>query len=276
MNQYLLALLLLIVAGKVNATYQDSFSHTVVLSHVAQRIISLAPNLTEMLYEIGAQNQIVGRDKNSDHPTAVSHTPVVGDYFKISIEKIIKLHPDLVLVEQSPCLLAQIKKLHDLGIVVYVHRADSISSIPKTMKDLGNLTGHATTASVKVMLFRQKIASFKSIPHSGRTVFYELWDSPLLTVNNQTMIGQIISLCGGRNIAGDFKSDNPKISYETILKSNPDIILTSVNHSTWQRFKHLKAVKLSRVFYISPETIQRATPRILVDIENICHIIQNG
>lgn len=250
----------------------DSDGNKIVATRPVKRIITLAPNLTEILCAVGAENQLVGRDKNSDYPLEVQNVPVVGDYYKINIEKVLKLQPDLIVFESTPHLPSQITLLKKKNVLVYINRAKTLNSISKTMMDLGKLSCHEETAKLKSKLFVQGLKSHP-VPTKKLTVFYELWHTPLLTVTEKTIIGQTITLCGGQNIAASFKFDTPKVSYETVLRANPDIIITSVKNSDWQRFTRLKAVKNHKVFYLSPDLVERTGPRLLLGKNRICQFV---
>lgn len=246
------------------------------LNTEARRIISLAPNLTEILCEVGAAHQIVGRDKYSDYPDLMKKVPIAADYYKLNLERIVKLHPDLVVLEYSAISQAQIERLQKWGIPVYVNHATDLQSIINTTIALGTLSGHQALGQEKAKYFAKLLQSYRKNPKYKIKVFYELWNAPLLTVNEHTVIGQCITLCGGSNIFGKLHQETPKISIETVLKEDPDIIVTSVNKDFWLRWKHLKAVKKGKVFYLAPDVIERTGPRLFVGIQKLSEFIQQG
>lgn len=254
----------------------DGTGTKITLQTPAKRIISLAPNLTEIVCELNGFDQLIARDSASDYPQKVKALPVVGNYYKLNIEKIVLLHPDLVLTEHAALQKKNIEMLNSFGIPVYVNHAQSIASVAKTFRDVGYLSDHPQEGLKKADLFLTKLTSCATKKTYQPSVFYEIWNAPLLTSNNTTPIGQIIVLCGGRNIAGNFTAQLAKISMETVLKANPDIIFTSVKDDNWFKFKALRAVKHKRVYRIPSELIDRTGPRMINGIEKICSLIQSS
>lgn len=251
----------------------DSTGHVVQLPTPAQRIISLSPNLTEILALVGGGSQLVGRDKYSDYPTYVTSVPIVGDYFSINHERLVRLRPDLVLLEHSASQLGLLRVLKQLQIPFYINRADHLNSIARTINDIGRLSGHTLAAKREALRFSRQLSLFRAKHHPKVTVFYELWHKPLLTVNDQTLIGEVIVLCGGRNLGSHFKEKIAKISDETVVRANPDIILTSVKDSSWYKFKSLRAVRERQIFFIDPDELDRTGPRLLQGVARVCHIM---
>ncbi len=275
MKIFILLWVLIVSSASAKITVRDSYNTAINLKQTAKRIISLSPNLTEIVYEVGAGKLLVARDSCSNFPSQALKLPVVGSYYKINIEKIVKLNPDLVLLEQAAFTRKDIQLLNQFGIQVYVNHANSINSIPKTMADVGKLSGHEKQGRIVAEHFSKKFSELTDNKKSPVSVFYELWHAPLMSVNDQTLIGEVLFLCGGRNVVGNLKSQTPKISYETVIKADPDFIICSVNDSKWGEFGGMKAVRNHRVFYVEPSLIERTGPRVLLGMARVCRILQH-
>lgn len=256
---------------------KDSTGSLVKLNKPAVRILSLAPNVTEILFEIGAGNQIIGRDKYSDYPRAVNNIPIVSDYFRLNLEFILAMKPDLIVLEDSSYLKRDCQRLKQADIAVYINKANSLSSIVTTFLNLGILTGHEQVAKDKAKQFQEKIEKLTSKYLNARKmkVFYELWDNPLLTVNKNTIINEAIELCGGQNICASLPTTAPNVSMESVIRRNPDVIITSYPRAklTWEACEKLSLIKKDQFFYLPPVLIERTGPRIVQGIGQMCEFI---
>ena len=257
----------------------DERGKVLTLSKPATRIISLAPHITELVFAVGAGGKLVGVSSYSDYPPAAKRISVIGDGGKIDLERVVQLRPDLVIAWQSGNHIGDIAQLERLGIPVFVTEPRRLVDIPKLLRTFGQLTGNAGQAE-------QSAAAFEKIKHALASrysnaapvsVFYEIWHQPLMTVNSDHMISDVISLCGGRNIFGSVRLLTPTVSMESVLAADPQAIIASgalyQDAGAWQdwlRFKHLSAVKHHHLFLIHPDLIQRQTPRILQGAELIC------
>jgi iron complex transport system substrate-binding protein len=243
------------------------------------RIISLAPNLTEILCEIGAGSSIIAVDKNSDFPPLAKNLPVIAEYGRLNIEEILRLNPELVIAEQSEVLKGQLRRLEQLGIPVYLSRTQSIADIAQTIYRLGVLTGHQKMANCKAKEFAQQLAQLKMQYESKPRVkvFYQLWHKPLLTMNQHTIIHEVIMLCGGENIFARTLSPASYVSIEAVLHANPDVIIAS-DGGNWQKkwyiWPQLVAVRNRNLFSVPGDFIQRAGPRLLLGAKMLCHDLE--
>jgi iron complex transport system substrate-binding protein len=244
------------------------------------RIISLAPNLTEILCEIGAGPSIIAVDKNSDFPPFAKDLPIVAQYGRLNIEEILRLNPELVIAQQSEVLKGQLRQLEQLGIPVYLSRTQSLADIAHTIYRLGVLTGHQQMASCKAKEFAQQLAQLKTQYESKPRVkvFYQLWHKPLLTMNRHTIIHEVITLCGGENIFARTLSPASYVAIEAVLHANPDVIIASDHDGNWQKkwyiWPQLAAVRNRNLFSVPDDFIQRAGPRLLLGAKMLCHDLE--
>ncbi len=259
---------------------EDSNGDRLTLNQPARRILSLSPNLTEILFAIGAGQQVVGRDKFSDYPSQTKAIPVFADYFTMNLESVIKIKPDLILIEGASTLAKPVKKLRSMGIVIYINKANNLSSITKTVLDLGQLTGHDEAArrlatgidQTRGVLWER----YRTRPRPKVSVFYLLWDNPLMTVNHQTVINEVLEVCGGENIFSALTFTAARISLESIIKRDPEVVLLSNRRfqQRWLKQTEITAVRRGNLFFIDPALLERTGPRISEGMTQVCSILE--
>lgn len=264
---------------QAEVTVHDDTGRNVHIPQAATRIVSLAPHLTEQLFAIGAGEKIVGAVDYSDYPEAAKAIPRVGGYSRLDLERILVLKPDLVVAWQSGNDARAVERLQDLGLTVYVSEPRHLPDIADSMVRLGTLAGVPEKGRQQAEAFRQHLDALRHQFQGEikRTVFYQIWNQPLMTVSGRHLINDVITLCGGRNIFADLEVLTPNVSLEAVLAANPEVIIASGMGkerpewlNEWKRWPHLSAVKNSRLFVIDPNIIQRATPRLLLGAEKMC------
>jgi len=261
-------------------TVTDDISHTVILSHPPKRIISLAPDLTELLFAAGAGQYIVGVMKGSDYPSAAKKIPVIANYNALNIEAILALHPDLIVAWKQNSYASQLRLLQRFNIPVYFSDQHDLSDIPNTLQRLGVLSGTEKIANHAAEKFHIRYVELqkKYAHHKPISVFYQLWSHPLMTVNKTSWINQIITLCGGKNIFADVKNPTPQINLEAVIVANPDIILSSDSSPgwkiRWQQWSQMTAVRQKHLFTVEPDLLERAGPRLLEGADRVCQFLQ--
>jgi ABC-type Fe3+-hydroxamate transport system substrate-binding protein len=239
----------------------------------AERIIALSPDATELLFSIGAGGNIVGTVEQADYPLEAKKIKRVGQYPDPDLELIVQLRPDLIVMPLSGSSYGLYEKLKQLKLPVYITNPKKISDIAKEMILLGKLTGKEIEANKKAKDFLEQLNQVK--PAKKRTVFYELWDTPLMTVGDGTMIDEAIRRCGGENIFGKEKIKYPRISKASVLQKNPEVIIVAEKRmiQDWQKWPALSALKRNKIVYLDSDNIQRESPRILDGIQAFCEQI---
>ncbi len=281
---FLLAALFAVPAfAEVRVT--DDLGQTVVLAQSARRIVSLAPHVTEMLFAAGAGAHIVGAVQYSDYPEAAQRIPRVGGYTSLDLETIVALRPDLIVAWKSGNPAPQVEKLHELGFAVYVTEPRHIEDVPTDIERLGLLAGTAATAQKAAAAFRAHHDALRR-RYAGRPpvdVFYQIWDRPLMTVNGEHLISDVLRLCGGRNVFASLPVLAPKVDAEAVLAADPEAIVASGMGEArpewlgdWRRWPQLRAVRHDNLFFIPPDLIQRHTPRILDGAERLCAALEQA
>jgi iron complex transport system substrate-binding protein len=268
----------------------DDAHHTLTLVRPIARVISLAPSLTELLYEAGAGEHLVGTVDYSDYPPPARKVPRIGSNQILDVERIATLKPDLVLVWFHGNATREVDQLAALSVPMFYLEPHRIQDIPFALERIGQLMGTRNTAQAAAKRFRTRYASLQS-RYADRTpvrVFYQIEANPLLTINDHQIISDAIRLCGGRNVFGKESMLVPQLSTESVVAANPDIILTS-RWSTngedsggavrspedrslkmWAPFSSMKAVKTGQLWLIPGDSISRHGPRILEGVQAIC------
>lgn len=281
---FLALYLLTLFSSALAIEVEDDSGRHIVISQPAQRIVSLAPHVTEQLFAIGAGQQIVGAVAYSDYPEAAKKIPRVGGYSQLDLERILALKPDLIIAWQSGNNAQSLERLESLGMRVYRSEPRQLDDIARSMERLGQLSGKAQQASQQARRFREKLSELRKqvAPAPPRRLFYQIWNRPLMTVNGEHLINDVITLCGGENIFADLPALTPRLSEEAVVIADPDLIIASgmgVERpewlDDWRRWPKLLAVKTNRLFVINPNLIQRATPRVLQGAELMCQFIRS-
>jgi iron complex transport system substrate-binding protein len=256
----------------------DDAGRQVRLIAPAQRIISLAPSMTELLFSIGAGGRVVGVIDYSDYPVEALSLPVIGRHDLLDMEAIVALQPDLIVAWQSGNPRSSLRRLEELGFAVYIAEPSSLDSIADQVERLSVLSGLPEQGAQLAAQFRQELKALAET-HQGVervSVFYQVWHSPLISVGGGELINDIISLCGGSNIFADL-AVGPKVSVEGVLQHNPDVIIASGMDiarpewlDDWLRWPHLKAVQNQQLYFIPPDLVQRHSLRALQGASLLC------
>lgn len=260
----------------------DDTGVTVSLGKPPARIISLAPHVTEMLFAVGAGEKVVGVVSYSDFPEAAKKITQVGSYNRLDIERIIALSPDLIVAWKSGNPQALIERITQSGIPVYLSEPRKLEDIASDLQKLGLLTGNANQGKKAATEFSASLREFKQQNGDKRKlrVFYEIWDAPLMTLNDQHLIGEVIRLCGGENVFGRESKLVPQVNMEAVIKENPEVIVvTEVTPALdkWRKWTNLIAVKNNNLFQIkNPDVLNRHSPRILQGANELCAYLETA
>lgn len=270
-------------------TFTDASKRTVKLPKPAQRVVSLAPSNTEILFAVGAGKQVVGRDDLSDYPTEAKSVTSIGSTFKkLNTEAVVTLKPDLVLAANlTPA--EQVKSLEDLGITVYVlGNPKDFDGLYQNLITVGQMTGHEDEAKklseslkTRVKNVTDKIKNATAKPK----VFYELDGSDPIkpwTSGPGTFIDTMITVSGGENIGKGLKDQWAQMSSEEIVKQNPDIIvlgdsnygITAEKVSARAGWQNIAAVKNKKIFPFNPDLASRPGPRLVDGLEAMAKVLQ--
>lgn len=248
----------------------------------ARRIVSLAPNVTELLYAAGAGDRLVGASAWSDHPAAARRVTRIGDAFRFDYERILTLRPDLVIAWESGTPTAAIARLRALGARVVVLPVGALADVATAIETLGRLAGTPAPAGRAAAEFRAGLAQLRADyrARSRVAVFVQVDDQPLFTVTGRHLISEILALCGGDNIFADLPGLAPAVDLEAVIARDPQAIVYA-GHATdpagaWRQYGGITAVRRGNVFKIPADEIARATPRILDGARHVCESLDDA
>ncbi|MBU2642157.1 MAG: cobalamin-binding protein [Gammaproteobacteria bacterium] len=248
--------------------------------HPPQRIISLTPHLTELLFAVGAGPQLVGVDSASDYPSAARKLPRVGDYSRINFERVLALKPDLIVVWLDGNRAADIHGLKKMGLPVLHTRATRLDDVARLLRLFGQTTGHDLLGESAAQDFSVRLAALH-VPRLNRpplSVFYQVWDRPLMTVGRAHWISDALTLCGARNVFADLSGLSPVVSREAVLQRAPEIIVSGSDapdmRAQWQHFSGLPAVKNKAFVRIDADRLHRPTPRLIEGVATLCNALK--
>jgi len=271
-----------VVHGQLRVT--DDMGNIILLDKPARRIISLAPHITELLFEAGATDQLVGTVEFSDYPPAATRIPRIGSFSKFDFEAIAALQPDLVIAWQSGNPAEQVTAIRQLGLPVFYSEPHKLEQVARTIEQFGVLLGTRSVASRQADAFRSRLQALRQ-DYRGRSkvrVFYQVWDRPLMTVNGRHIISDVIELCGGVNVFADLPVIAASVDIESVLKKNPQVIIAGINRqrqdwlAEWSKWDAISAVSQQHVYGVDPDNITRHTSRILTGARQVCDFIDKA
>ncbi|MBN4667751.1 cobalamin-binding protein [Pandoraea nosoerga] len=261
----------------------DDTGATVTLAAPAQRIVSLAPHATELLFAAGAGDRVVGAVAYSDYPEAARRIPRVGDNSALDLERILALKPDLLVVWMHGNSHRQVEALRQLKLPVFYSEPKHLTDLPDAIERIGTLAGTPAKAHASADAFRARYEALRR-QYASRapvTVFYQVWTQPLMTLNGTHMVSDVIRLCGGVNVFADEAPLVPRVSVEAVLAKRPEAMFTATPGATqsdkplatldtWRKWPQLPAVAHNNLFGIDGDLINRPGPRILDGARVMC------
>ena len=261
-------------------TITDDFGRNVTIKEIPERIISLSPANTEILFAIGAGDRVVGVTEYCNYPAEAEEREKVGGVSTVSIEKVVALEPDLVLGDELNGK-ETFERLEELNITVVGINPVNISEILDDILLVGRITGEEENATALVANMTQRMEEIKNKTRDVKrpTVAHVTWHDPIWVAGSGTVQDEVIEIAGGENAFSDIK-DWGTVSLEEFIDRNPDVIIVSVGHGvvgmqsyeyivSEERLKVVDAVKNERVYTINADVISRAGPRIVNATETV-------
>lgn len=261
----------------------DDRDREVCLSAPAQRIATLSPGATELTYAAGAGDQVVAVVSYSNYPPQAQQVKSVGSHTRVDMEALVGLTPDLVIGWVTGNPAEQMETLEALGMPVFYIEPRTVEDVASTIDRLAVLAGTEASGQKVADDFRDSMAALAS-EYGGRDpvrTFYQVWDQPLMSVNNEHLIGQVITLCSGENVFGDQTRLVPRLDDEAVLMANPEAIIAGgmgeenrhwLTH--WEQYPNLDAVINENLYFVPPSLIQRPTPRLLEGAQLLCEKLE--
>lgn len=258
---------------------RDDLGVTVPFDEVPKRIVSLAPNLTEMIYSLGMGNRLVGNTLYCTYPPEARTVTKVGDMLTIDFEKILSLKPDLVLITVEGNAKDSYTKLKNLGLKVFVSNPRNFQGIKKTYSDLGQIFMKRPQADSTLNSWQAQYDSVTSeaqkLDHPKCLFFVGF--NPIMVAGKNTFINELLTSAGLDNIAGDSPQNYPVYSREEIMKRNPDYMIMTgtsqmeqgVIRNSYPEWKSLSAVKNNRILVVDPDLYLRPGPRFIQALKDL-------
>lgn len=286
-HRMLASLLALAVTPSLHAaiTVRDDAGNSVTLARPAQRVIAMAPHITELLFAAGGGSRVAGAMNFSDYPEAAKRLPLVGSDAQIDMERVLALKPDLIVVWKSGNTSRQLEQLKSLGIPIFYSEPQRLDDIATSLTRLGQLLGTDAQAQAAAADYRRKIAALAAryAQRPQVKVFYQVWSKPLYTLNGEHIVSDAIRLCGGRNIFANLKVIAPQVGTEAVLAENPEAVFGAESHDQgdagvylWKQYPALLATRRGNLFALAGEPLSRATPRMADGIAQLCEKIETA
>jgi len=249
----------------------------------AQRVVTFAPHLAEIMYVVGAGEQLVGVSAWSDFPREVLELPEIGDAFTVDQEQLSLLRPDLLLVWDSGMPAHTVDELRRLGYRVESIRTRGLEDVVAAIRRVGELTGREETAEQAAAGFTAAFDALREeyLDASPIDVFFQVSARPLYTVNREHFISEIITVCGGRNIFDDLEGFAPTVDVEAVVSRDPEVMLAGANlgddaFAEWARWPNLAANRYGNQFLLPDETIGRPSPRLALAGRSLCLALERA
>jgi iron complex transport system substrate-binding protein len=258
-------LLFVLSTGALASSAVDSDGKRVTLARPAERIVSLAPHVTEQLYAAGAGSKLVAASDYSDYPEEAKRLPRVASSGAVNLEMVLALKPDLVVAWRLEATAAALSRLEALGVPVFYSEPRRLAQIPDMIEALGELAGTAGIARPLAGSLRSELSRLEKTYRARRpvSVFYQIAERPLMTLGGGHFVSDAIALCGGRNIFGDTALLAPQVNVESVLAADPEAIVATFDPwlADWRRFSGLRAVRANSLYVVSPDEMHRHGPR---------------
>ena len=264
--------------------FVDEVNREVAISFPPQRIVSLAPNITEILFSLGLDKEIVGVSMHCNFPEKAKSKVQVGSYISLDFERIISLKPDLIFATGAGNTREMVERLEKLGVPTYTIFPKNFSDVLKSIGHLGEVVGREKEATGIIQGMKQRSQKVIELTKdlSRPRVFLQIGEAPMITVGKGSFADDLVTLAGGENIAGKEKEMYPRWGMEEILKRSPEVILISSMNPKgdyqrilqgWSRWKMIPAVQNGRVHLIDSDLIDRPSPRIIDGLEEMARIL---
>ncbi len=276
----LLVMLFISCVAHAAVSVTDDGGTVITIKKPAARIVSAAPHTTELLFAAGAGAAIVGVSAYSDFPAQAKRLTSVGNSARLDLERIIDLRPDLVVAWKSGNSARQIARLRQLGIAVFESEPGDFAAVASNIERIATLAGTSAQGKAAATTFRQQLATMRQHFASRSTVrvFYQIWPSPLMTLNHAHLVSQALTLCGANNIFGALPQLAPTVGVEAVIAANPEAIFISDERTDagniWQRFTQLQAVQKKNIFNVNGTLMNRAGPRLLEGTAQLCEKLE--
>jgi iron complex transport system substrate-binding protein len=247
------------------------------------RIVSLAPHLTELVFAAGAGELLVGVVEYSDYPEAARSLPRVGDAWRVDMERLLVLEPDVVLTWASGTPDDIIERLEALGLTHREIATYRLADVSAALRTIGEIAGTTAIAASTALQFEREIEELRRGHADARplSVFIQLDDQPVYTVNGRHIISEVVELCGGRNVFAGLPQLAPPVSLEAVIAADPEVIVSTDDTITdplamWRRWGRMRAVRAGTVYSLPADLMARPTPRLVAGTRATCEALDDA
>ena len=260
---------------------EDDLSRQVCVSAFPKRVISLAPSLTQMVFDLGAGHTLVGRTARCDQPPEALKIREIGAYMSPDLERIIALRPELVLSPETGMRKEVVDRLTELGIPTFVDNSNTLDEIVHSIDRLGTILGREADAKTVVQQFQQRRQAVRErVADANKPlILFAVGIRPLCLAGGKSFIGSLIREAGGVNVAEKAAVPHPKFSMEEVARRDPDIIIVLNKEcrddecfNEWQRHQDLSAVRNNQIYELDADLIARPSARIVDALEQLAAI----
>lgn len=253
-------------------------------AHSAQRIVTLAPHLAELVCAVGACDQLVGVVKYTDYPAQAAALPMVGDAVNLNLEQLVALKPDLVLAWEGGTSVQTIARVKKLGIPVEAVAVRRVRDIGNALYRVGQLTGTTTAASFASSMFYRRLEQIRNLhwKKSKLKVMYQIETDPVYTVSSRSPIHEAIDICGGINVFAGLQGIAPTVGLESVIAANPDAVVFAEQDDVarirafWARWPQTKVQQRSSLYPVNANLLARQSPRLLDGVEQLCEKLDDA
>ncbi|WP_225580579.1 cobalamin-binding protein [Pseudomonas sp. PDM16] len=246
----------------------------------AERVVSLAPSMSEIMLELGAGERLVGVLDGGERPAALAHLPSVGRYGQVELETLLALRPDLLLLWPDSVPEAQREQLKSFGIPLYVGEPHELQQLAEQFAEIGQQVGVEARGrqlrdefSARLAGLRQRYRRESPLP-----VFYQVWHEPLYTIGGRQIIGDALEVCGAHNVFADQRLPAPQVNVEAVLQRSPEVILAGSEGELqhWRAWPQIPAVRFGQLWTVPDKGLERPSFQMLAATEKLCALLVNA
>jgi iron complex transport system substrate-binding protein len=256
-------------AASARAAIVDDFGDTLRLAAPPARVVSLNPTTTEVMFALGVGDRLVGRSRWDLWPAAAARVPAVGDGIRPNVEAVLATRPELVVLYASADNRAAARALREAGVATLAVKVDSIAEFRRVTRTLGDVMGQADVARATVDSVDATLARVRRLTSAGPrpTLLWRAWDAPLMVIGGGSYLTELFEIAGGRNVFADDPRPSPQVSFEEVLRRNPDRMIVTSDASVAKlrvdaRWRTLPAVRDNRLVVVDGDLLARPSVRL--------------
>ncbi|WP_434457861.1 cobalamin-binding protein [Stutzerimonas urumqiensis] len=240
----------------------------------AERVVSLAPSLSEIMLELGAEDRLVGVLDGGERPAALAGIPSVGRYGRVEMETLLSLSPDLVLLWPDSIGAGERRQLEQFGIPLLIVEPHRLEDLAEGVQRIADGIGLPARGRARAEAVRERLKALEERYRDAEplSVFYQIWDQPLYTVGGNQIISDALETCGARNVFADLELPAPQVGIEAVLARDPDVIVVSEPRlaEAWKAWPQLSAVREEQVWAVPDRGLERPSLQMLAATERLC------